>query len=146
MDESEGRSLAAIPKFGEPRDQWSQERANTLTNSFGVTDATGLSIKGVFAEFEVFVSPRLGLARFVFSLKRYEFGRIERAYQMHINCRKGLIPMDHGYSHEHYGEPRFIADDGWASASFGDAVKRFCEKTNLTLAHEMPDYLGFTLK
>jgi hypothetical protein len=146
MDESEGRKLAGIPKCGEPRDQWAQERPNTLTNTFGVTDELGQTIKGLHAEFEVFISPRLGLARFVFSLKRFELGRIERAYQLHINCRQGIRATDHGYSHEHYGVPRFNADASWANASFEDAVKMFCTRTNLTLTGVMPDYLGFALK
>ena len=146
MNEKEGKELAAIPKWGEPRSQWAQDRPNTFTNAFGVVNKDGQSIKGLQVELEVFVSPRLGISKFVFSLKQFELGRPERAYQLHINGRKGVLPREHAYCHEHYGEPRFQANASWAGASFEDAVKRFCANTTLTLTDEMPDYQGFNLK
>ncbi len=146
MNEQEARALAAIPKWGEARVEWSQARPNTFTNAFGVVDDEGKAIKGMQVDFEVFVSPRLGLAKFVFSLRRYELGRPERVYQLHVNCRAGLKTTDHACTHEHYGEPRFNADEEWMILSFEDAVKRFCAATNLTLSDGLPDYQGFALK
>lgn len=146
MNEAEGRELAALPKWGEPRSQWAQERPNTFTNAFGVVDENGQSIKGLHVDLEVFISPRLGISKFVFSLKQFSLGRPERAYQLHINGRKGVLPGDHAYSHEHYGEPRFNADTTWGNSSFADAVKRFCLNANLTLTDDLPDYQDFDLK
>lgn len=146
MTEDEGRRLAAIPKWGDPRTSWSQDRPNTFTNAFGVVDQEGKAIKGMQVDFEVFVSPRLGLAKYVFSLRHYDLGRPERAYQLHINCRPGLRTTDHGCSHEHYGEPRFNADASWSVLSFDEAVKRFCEKASLQLESPLPDYQEFSLK
>lgn len=146
MTEEEGRELAAIPKQGEPRSAWSQDKGNTLTNAFGVLDASGKTIKGVTAEFDVFISPNLGQIKMVFSLKRYNLGATDRAYQLEVNLRKDLRPTDHAYSHEHYGEKTFKADTSWAHSSFQDAVNRFCTNTNLTLTDTMPDYADFTLK
>jgi hypothetical protein len=145
MNEIEAREIAKISKWGEPRGQWSQERPNTLTNTFGVVNADGQTHKGLHAEFEVFISPRLGQTRFVFSLKRFDLGSVERAYQLDINHRIGIKKNDHHYSHEHYGEPRHAADESWATLNFKNAVERFCKNTNLTLTEEMPDYQGFDL-
>jgi hypothetical protein len=146
MIENEGRRIAGIPKWGEPRDQWSQDRPNTLTNAFGLVNAEGQTIKGLLAEFEIFVSPRLGQTKYVFSLKQFELGRVARVYQQEVNFRRGIHPSDHGYSHEHYGEPRFKADASWACARFEDAVLRFCDKANVSFTAEMPHYQGFVLK
>lgn len=146
MNEKEGRELAALPKWGEPRSQWAQDRPNTFTNAFGVVDENGQTIKGLHVELVVFVSPRLGISKFVFSLRQFDLGRTERAYQLHINGRKGVLAHQHAYSHEHYGDPRFQADASWADASFEDAAKRFCVNTTLTLTNEIPDYQGFDLK
>jgi hypothetical protein len=146
MTEIEGRELAAIPKWGEPRSEWSQDRPNSLTNTFGVVNKDQQRIKGLQADFAVFISPRLGQVRYVFSLKQYENGSTQRAYQQEVNRRKGLKPIDHAYSHEHYGEARFTADHEWSDLSFDDAILRFCDKTNLTLTDSMPHYEGFELK
>ena len=146
MTEDDGRELAALPKWGEPNSDWSQDRPNTLTNGFGVLDVDGKTIKGLHVEFEVFTSPTLGLTKFVFSLMRYELGRVERAFQLEINGRPGLRRTDHNYSHEHYGEAKFKADESWAGAGFVDAVKRLCDAVNLTLTVEMPDYESFKLR
>lgn len=146
MTEAEGRELAAIPKHGEPRSVWSQEKVNVMTNAFGLLDAEGKTIKGMTAEFDVFISPNLGQIKMVFSLKRYKFGVTDRAYQLEINLRKSLRPTDHAYSHEHYGEPGFKADATWAHSSFDDAVQRFCSNTTLTLTDTMPDYRDFKLR
>ena len=146
MNEAEGRLLAAIPKWGEPREQWAQDRPNTLTNGFGVVDALGRTIPGMHAELEVFISPSLGQVKYVFSLKRFELGRIERIYQLEINPRAGLRRSDHAFSHEHYGETSFKADDDWAWADFDDAVRRFCANANVEFTAEMPNYQGFILK
>lgn len=146
MTEEEGRELAGIPKKGEPRSTWIQEKGNTLTNAFGLLDADGKTIKGLTAEFDVFISPNLGQIKMVFSLKRYNLGVTDRAYQLEVNPRKDLRITDHAYSHEHYGEETFKADTTWANCSFQDAVKRFCTNTNLTFTDTMPDYADFTLK
>ena len=147
MNEAEGRELAAIPKTGDPRSEWEQSRGNTHTNTFGVMDEVGRTIQGMYVEFDVFLSPNLRITTFVFSLKRkLKRGETERIYQLEINHAKGIRPTDHRYSHEHYGEPSFKADTSWASASFRDAVQRFCTNTNLTLSSELPDYLSFQLK
>lgn len=146
MIESEGRDLAALPKWGDPCEQWSQNRPNTLTNAFGVVDEQGQTIKGLHVEFEVFVSPRLGQVTFVFSLMRFELGRIERAYQLHINGRERMRADGHNRSHEHYGEARFDADKSWKDASFSEAVGRFCKNANLTLTEQLPHYQDFALK
>lgn len=146
MDEPEGRKLAAIPKWGEPREQWSQDRPNVLTNAFGVVDENGRTIKGLQVELEVFISPRLGQKKCVFSLMRFEFGCTERAYQLEINLRSGLRRVDHAYSHEHYGEPSYKADESWATESFEDAIKRFCTNASVTFTTELPHYEGFILK
>jgi hypothetical protein len=145
MNEAEGREIAKIPKWGEPRSIWSQDRPNTLTNTFGVVDADGQSHKGLHAEFEVFISQRLRQCRFVFSLKKFDLGSTERAYQLDINHRSGIRRNDHHYSHEHYGESRQIADESWATLDFRSAVSLFCLKANLILTDEMPDYLSFNL-
>ena len=147
MTEAEGRELAAIPKLGEPRSEWLQEKVNTHTNFCGVTDELGRTLPGMYAEFDVFLSPNLKMTTFVFSLKRkIKKGETERIYQLEINHAKGIRQTDHRYSHEHYGEPSFKADTSWASASFRDAVQRFCVNTNLKLSPELPDYLSFQLK
>ena len=143
MNEREGRELAGIPKIGDPREQWVQPRPNVLRNEFGVMYENGQTIKGVFAEFEVFVSPGLGNVKYVFSLKRFHIGR---AYQLEINTRKSLRPTDHAYSHEHYGEVKYVAKPTWANCSFQEAVKRFCENSNLKLSVELPEYQDFKLK
>lgn len=146
MNEKEGREIAATPKWGEPRSDWSQDRPNVLTNAFGLVNKEQQRLKGLQADFDVFISPRLGQVRYVFSLKQYEQGLIQRAYQQEINLRKGLKPSDHAYSHEHYGEIRFTADPSWASLSFEEAISRFCKYANLTLTESMPHYEGFVLK
>jgi hypothetical protein len=147
MTEDEGRVLAARPKLGEPAPEWTQQRPNTLTNSFGVVDEIGKTIRGLHVEFDVFISPRLGQTKYVFSLMRVEFGRCDRAYQLEINGRAGLRPTDHAFSHEHYGQyGRLVADNSWANASFDEAVQRFCAQCNLTLTGELPDFHGFELK
>lgn len=143
MTETEGRELAGIPKKGDPREQWTQPRPNVLRNEFGVLHENGQTIKGVFAEFEVFISPGMGSVKYVFSLKKYQIGR---AYQLEINTRKSLRPTDHAYSHEHYGEVPYGADASWAHSSFQDAVERFCINTNLKLSEKLPEYQDFKLK
>lgn len=146
MAEVEGRETAGMPKWGEPRPQWAQDRPNWLTNVFGVLNEDQQTIKGLQADFAVFVSPRLKQPRYVFSLMQYELGLTQRAYQQEINPRKGLKPSDHAYSHEHYGEARFNADPEWSDLSFDAAVMRFCSKTNLVLTELLPDYESFELK
>lgn len=146
MNEEDGRKLSALPKWGEPRSQWAQERPNTFTNAFGVVSENGQTVRGLQVEFEVFVSPRLGISKFVFSLRKFELGSPERAYQLHVNGRKGVLPQDHTFCHEHFGEPRFNADPNWAGLSFEDAIKRFCSITTLILTDVMPHYQAFNLK
>lgn len=146
MNEIEGRKLAAVPKFGEPRLQWEQARPNVLTNAFGVLNAEGQTIKGLQVDLDVFISPRLGQVKYVFSLKSYNLGLVERAYQLEVNPRQGLKPTDHAYSHEHFGEKRFNADPSWATCSYSDAWQKFFKTINLTLTEELPDYQGFVLK
>lgn len=146
MKEEEGRRLAAVLKQGEPREQWAQDRPHTLSNSFGVMDVDGKTIKGMHVDLDVFVSPRLGLSKFVFTLWQYEAGRKERAYQLHVNARPGLVFKDHNATHEHFGEPRFAADSTWSHLTFDEAVARFCRITNLTLIAPLPDYQDFQLK
>lgn len=146
MKEEDGRRLAAAPKLGEPMEEWTQARPNTFSNVFGVMDADGKTIKGMHVELEVYVPPRLGFPKFVFSLFQYEAGRTERAYQLEVNCRPGLRPGDHNATHDHYGEARFAADASWSSLSFAESVVRFCENTNLTFTVRLPDYQEFQLK
>lgn len=146
MTEDEGRKLAAIPKWGEPRDQWEQERPNVLTNAFGVLNAEEQTIKGLQVDLDVFVSPRMRQIKYVFSLKSYELGLIERAYQLEINSRQGLRPTDHAYSHEHFGNKRFNADPSWANCDFIDAWHKFCKTINLKPTGKLPDYQGLVLK
>ena len=146
MNEAEGRSLAAISKFGEPCEQWDQVRPNTYVNAFGVLNADEQHLKGLQVEFTVFISSYLHITKYVFTLKRFRPGVTERAYQLEINRRKNLTPADHAYSHEHYGEARFIADESWAFSDFPDAVRTFCEKINLKLTKDLPDYREFLLK
>ncbi len=146
MNEQDGRQLAGIYKRGEPREQWSQDRPNTLTNSFGVVDALGKSIKGMTVEFEVLVSPLLGEARFVFTLRQIDLKLAERAYQLHVNKRHGVKITDHTRTHEHYGETRFNADKTWENLSFEEAVARFCQMTNLTLTEPLLHFQEFKLK
>jgi hypothetical protein len=117
-----------------------------LTNSFGVVDGLGKTIKGMSVELEVFVSPRLGLPRFVFTLRQIDLKLAERAYQLHVNNRQGVKITDHAGTHEHYGEPRFNADKTWGNLSFEDAVARFCQMTNLTLTEPLSHFQEFKLK
>lgn len=147
MNETEGRELAAIRKTGEPRGAWSQDRPNTLVNEFGVLDSEGKAIKGLQVELAVILTPRLGLRKFVFTLKRVGQGITERAYQLEINERPTLKPGDHAYSHEHYGQERRIeASRDWAHASFEEAVALFCSRVNLTLTEPVPHYEGMELQ
>lgn len=149
MNESEGRELAKLPKWGEPKEQWAQDRPNTFTNSFGVVDADGKQIKGVHVDLAVFISPRRGQPKFVFTLHKVEHGQPERAYQIEINAREGLRPTDHAYSHEHYGGDkagRRAADQAWAFCGFERAVTLFCERCNLTLTGPLPHYEALSLK
>lgn len=147
MTEVEAREFCAIQKWGEPCSDWQQNRPNTYTNGFGVLDSDGKAIRGLQVEFDVFVAPRTGLMKFIFSLRRAELGRLERAYQMEINCRSDLRVTDHQYSHEHYGEEvRNAAEASWANLGFDDAVKAFCDRCNLTLTSPLPDYRGFNLR
>ena len=145
VTEAEGGELAGLPKFGDPAD-WEQVRPHTLSNSFGVTNELGQTIPGLHVEFEVFLSPRLGSTKYVFSLFSTKYGVVERAYQMEVNLRRGLPPNDHRYSHEHYGDRRLAASEDWAYASFPKAVERFCQKCNLKLSQELDNYLSFVLK
>lgn len=146
MNEQEGRQLASIAKWGEPREQWSQDRPNTWTNSFGVVDNIGKSIKGMSVELEVFISPRLGCEKFVFTLRQTELKLPQRAYQLEVNNKQGVKIGDHSASHEHFGEPRFISDQSWLNLSFDNAVKRFCQTTNLTLTEPLTHFQEFKLK
>ncbi len=146
MDEPEGRKLASIAKWGEPREEWSQDRPSTWTNAFGVVDNFGKTIKGMSVELEVFISPRLGFEKFVFTLHQAELKIQQRAYQLHVNNRPGLKIDDHSASHEHYGEPRFNSDQSWLRLNFDEAVDRFCRMTNLTLTQPLPHYQEFKLK
>lgn len=147
MTEAEGRGLAGIPKTGDPRSDWRQERKNTHTNAIGVMDEFGRTLEGMYAEFDVFSSPNLKITVYLFTLyRKIKKGDKERVYQLEINLAKGIRPTEHRYSHEHYGEPSFKADESWASAGFQDAVKRFCTNTNLTLSSELPDYLSIQLR
>lgn len=145
--EAEGRELASIPKMGDPRSEWVQERPNTHTNAFGVTDELGRTLEGMYAQFDVFCSPNLKITTYLFTLyRKFKRGDKERIYQLEINLAKGIRETDHRYSHEHYGEPSFKADTSWANASFRDAVHRFCINTNLKLSSELPDYLSIQLR
>lgn len=146
MTEDDARELAKTPKKGDPA-EWCQDRPNTYTNTFGVTDKDGIGINHLHVEFTVFISPNLGLTKYVFSLMYVEFNCRQRAYQMEINLRTGLKITDLNYSHEHYGDSlRIVADESWAYAGFRDAIKLFCDKCSLTLENELPDYSGFALK
>lgn len=146
MDEHEARSLLDVPKWGEPEAEWRQDRPNTMTNSFGVVDNLGQSIPGLVAEFSVFRSPKLGIGKYVFTLKKTQFRKWERVYQLEITHQKGLSPRDHGYSHEHFGETRNIADPSWADCSYAEAVDRFMRICSLKLTGELPDPEGIKLK
>ena len=146
MNEAEGRELAAIPKTAEPCDLWLQSTPNSFSNVFGVLNTEGQNLKGLQVELTVCRSPKLSLIKYVFTLRRFQPRLTERAYQLEINLRKGLTPADHAYSHEHYGEARFIADSSWAFSEYTDAVRIFCSKINLTLIMDLPDYRAFTLK
>lgn len=147
MDDKEGKELADIPKKGEPASEWRQDIPNTFVNEFGVLDLEDKTIRGVHVELHVFKSPRLSQPRYRFSLYKLIGRHPERAYQQEINCRPGIKPTDHQYSHEHYGETiRNVADGSWAYSDFDAALKRFCEKCNLTLIGNVPDILEFKLK
>jgi len=149
MNETDGKALASLSKWGEPQSQWSQDRPNTFTNVFGVVDDQGKTIAGAHVELVVFVSPYLGQVKYVFSLMKVEHGIPSRAYQLEINGRKGLKPTDHAYSHEHYGGERAgrkPADVSWANLSFDGAVELFCERCHLTLTEKLSHYSGLTLK
>lgn len=149
MTEEDGRALAGTPKMGDPSNEWQQARPNTFTNSFGVTDASGIGIPGLHVEFAVVTSPYLKLVKYIFTLMLVEFPRPGRAYQIEINLRNGLKPNDHAYSHEHYGQGpdgRYPADESWANAGFQEAVNIFCSRCNLSLENPLPDYMEFALK
>lgn len=146
MNEQEGRELAGIAKWGEPREQWSQDRPNTWTNSFGVVDSIGRSIKGMSVDLEVFTSPHLGLEKYVFTLRQTEIKLPQRAYQLHVNNRKGVKIGDHSASHEHFGETRFNADQSWLNLSYKETIDRFCVVTNLTLNRSLLHFNEFKLK
>lgn len=146
---AEGQTLTSVKKWGEPLNEWSQDRPHTYTNSFGVVDELGQSIKGLYIELNVFISPRLKIVRYVFSLMQQVPGCHARVYQLDIPLKEGLKPSDHDYPHEHYGtetEGKSVGKNNWLKATLSDAVNIFCEKCNLTLTEELPDYQAFSLK
>jgi hypothetical protein len=146
VNQADGKALAALPKWASASEVWTQDVPNCLSNVFGVLDAEGKAIKGLHVELGVFISPKHGNIKYVFTLWRVELGKPERAYQLHINHRRGLRPTDHAYSHEHYGqEVRINAEPSWATADFAQSIKLFCERCNLSLSGEVPHYQGITL-
>jgi hypothetical protein len=146
---ADGQQLAGVKKFGEPLSEWEQVRPNTFTNSFGVVDGLGQGIRGVHVELSVFITPRLGIVKYVFTLMRNEPGCTARAYQLDIRVQPVLKPADHNFPHEHYGterEGRLSGDRMWVKATLDQAVNIFCEKCNLTLTGALPDYQAFNLQ
>lgn len=146
MIEAEAKELASVAKWGEPNSEWRQDRPNAFSNGFGVVDEDGKTIRGVQVDFEVCIGLRTGSTKFIFTLRRLSMGSPERVYQLEINCRGNLKPNDHAYSHEHFGDKRYVADSAWANLSFEDAVKMFCDRCNLVLVEALPNYQSFKLK
>ena len=138
----------ALPKWGEPQGQWTQQRAHagTVTNAFGVVDQDGAAIPGLQVEFLLFRGGRIVHERLTFTLRQLDFGRLVRVYQQEINRRPGLRPTDHAYSHEHIGDVRVVADPAWSDHSVALAVERFCQSCNLTLHESLPDLDAFELR
>jgi hypothetical protein len=147
ITEKEARALADIPKYGEPLMEWRQERPNSISNIFGVTNDIDQGIKGLYIEFCVIGSPRLALPKYVLTLMKQELTCHNRAYQLEINCRPSA--SGHDNSHEHYGtypEGRYNATGDWPKSNLEEAIQLFCKKCNLTLTESVPDYRAFTLK
>lgn len=138
----------ALPKFGEPRSEWVQDRAHagSVYNAFGVLDAEGAAIPGLQVEFSVFRAQRTAQEKYTFSLRRFEFGVLQRIYQQEINTRPRLRLGDHAWSHEHVGDLRVPATSDWSTLSLAEAVERFCRTCNLKLTEPLPDIDAFELR
>lgn len=61
LDLEECRRWLALPKWGEPREEWAQDRSHRgkVANDFGLVDGDGVMIPGVQAGFVVFRPPRI---------------------------------------------------------------------------------------
>jgi hypothetical protein len=146
--EGEARALMALPKFGDPCSEWSQDRHHrgTASNAFGVVDADGATIPGLQVEFLVYRAPRTNQERYTFTLRRFELGSLSRVYQQEINTRRGLRSTDHAWSHEHIGTARIPATNDWSSLTLDAAVRRFCEQCNLSLVCPLPEIDALQLR
>lgn len=142
------RQWLALPKWGEPREEWTQDRSHRgkVANDFGLVDGDGVMIPGLQAGFVVFRPPRIVMEKFVFTLWWVEMGVYHRVYQLDINRRKGVRPGDHAYSHEHLGPIRSPADPAWAMLDFRAAVERFRSTCHLTFSQPLPDPDAIALK
>jgi hypothetical protein len=147
-DLEECRRWLTLPKWGEPCEEWAQDRSHRgkVVNAFGLVDREGAMIPGLQAEFVVFRPPRIVMEKFVFTLWQVDLGVFHRLYQLDINRRRGVRPGDHQHSHEHLGPMRTSAEPSWAQLDFGQAVERFLSTCHLTLSEPLPDPDALALK
>lgn len=148
LPNDEALAIMAVPKFGEPLQDWVQDRTHpgSAYNAFGVLDVDGAALRGLQVEFSVFRSTRTVQEKYTFSLRRVDMGVMYRVYQQEINTSTRLRPADHQWSHEHIGDLRKPADLDWSRLTFREAVARFCEQCNLTLTDSLPDFDAIVLR
>ena len=149
MTEQEALALMALPKFGEPEDEWQQRknRPGLIVNQFGILDSDGAAIRGMQVEFQVYRMQRVAAEKITLTLFRSELrAGMLRVFQMELNTGRRLREDDHAFPHEHVGNARFRATPDWSTLDLDLAVARFCRRCNLTLRAPLPAVDAFPLR
>lgn len=147
LDTQEAATLFSTPRLCEDIGDWIPEKQqpNTWATSCGVLNPDGSSA-GLLVELIFRVSGKTGTVRYKFGVFKRNAWGLERAYQLDIEKFAKRITL-HDLPHEHFGKDRIEGSSEWATWTFEQALRHFCERTKITFIPPLTDpHQGFELR
>lgn len=147
LDTEEARALFTVNRICEDIGDWQPEKQqpHTWTASCGVLNPDGSSA-GLLVELLYRWSPKTKTTYLLFTVHKRHVWGLERAYQLDIEQHVRRLPL-HDLPHEHFGKERYEGSGDWATWSFNEALRYFCERTRITFVPPLDDpFNSFQLK
>lgn len=141
----EACTLLSIPLICVDIGEWLPERGERWVCSSGVTDLEGVGT-GLIVQLAFRRSPKTRRTQYQFSVFRQKVWGLERVYQLDIVQFAKALKDLHDRPHEHMGTQRTVGEAAWASWSFEEMLRHFCQRTKIEFRPNATHPESFELK